>query len=404
MKPYAIQADWFNFGARINSQPVCVQDTVHMGTKLRNAFLKTIRNKNRFPFGDKFFIQLEHVKYIMNNFPKDQHELTPMVINPEDRQNFASVLRMCDIKVVKMLNKYVAKSEATIAFLNMMRDVIDSYRDVGLKPLERVEKIWFAVFILRIWREYIISKDDLTLKDNFLSMNSYSCIEINAHSLIMLILHLNETNQPQLFKTHLYESQPCEIFFRQIRSYTTVYSTVVNCSVKEMLGRIKQIQLQNDIANRSGFNFPRIKVQTRMNEKNIIELPSEKQIIEQIEKCKQKAIDFAVEIKLMKKVNVKSFVFTCKIPSLEPKANEEGVVKEEKHLNIKLKTLNFKDFSDKFEGKKIPEDSMYVRVTCDNNKEFVIKKTSLCWLLREEQVKLSSDRLVRVKTSEQHNK
>lgn len=111
-------------------------------------------------------------------------------------------------------------------------------------------------------------------------MNCYSCIEINAHNLIMVILHLNEIDRPHLFKTYLYESQPCENFFRQIRSYTTVYSTVVNCSVKEILGRIKQIQLQNDIASRSDFNFPRIK-QNRMIQKNVFELPTtQEQIIE----------------------------------------------------------------------------------------------------------------------------
>lgn len=100
----------------------------------------------------------------------------------------------------------------------------------------------------------------------------------------------------------------------------------------------------------------------------------------------------------MKKVDLKSFVFTCKIPTLEPKVNEDYVAKEEEDFNIKLKTLSLKNFSEKFEEKEIPQDSMYVKVTCENNKEFVVKKTSLCWLLREEQVKLSSDRLVRVKT------
>lgn len=54
-------------------------------------------------------------------------------------------------------------------------------------------------------------------------------------------------------------SQPCESFYRQIRSLSTVNSTVTNCSVKEILNRINRIDILNEISNdkNTGFVFPK---------------------------------------------------------------------------------------------------------------------------------------------------
>lgn len=406
-----IDKKWFKSGVELNSgnmRPIFVQDTPHIGTKVRNAFLKTIKKENMFPFGDSFFIRLNHVKYLMDHLPKDQHELTPTVINPVDRQNYESVLRMCDPKVTKLMKEHVPESDATVAFLEALRDINDAYKEINLKPLDRVEKMWYSVFILRIWREYVSSRNDSTLKENFLTMNCYSCIEINAHSLLLLILHLRETNQSHLFMTHLLDSQPCEHFFRKIRSFTTTYSTVANCSVQEILGRITKIHLQDDIANRSKFNFPRNKITNDNHDQIKIELPTKEEIIEQIEECKDRALKFAVKIKLLKKSKQASFDFECKIPLIQPKphadSNNSHVKKEQFNGEMVLENIHLKNFAEKFVGQQIPEDSSYVRVMCDTDKEFVIKKTSLCWLLREEHMKLSSDRLQRVKAACNQNK
>lgn len=56
------------------------------------------------------------------------------------------------------------------------------------------------------------------------------------------------------------------------------------------------------------------------------------------------------------------------------------------------------DYSEKFMD--VPnEQSIYVEVFCGpHHKRKVIKKSSLCWLLREDTHKLSNDRLQRVRT------
>lgn len=74
--------------------PFYVQDTTHIGTKMRNFMLKTKQNCKKLPFGTKYFINIGHLKNLKDNFSKSEHMLCDSTLNPNDRQNFSSVLRM----------------------------------------------------------------------------------------------------------------------------------------------------------------------------------------------------------------------------------------------------------------------------------------------------------------------
>lgn len=108
--------EWFQSGVRLDSdqQTFYVQDTPHVGTKMRNAFLQTDHHKEKYPFGDKYYIRVDHVKFVINNVPKDQHELTPTVLNSADRQNYDSVLKMCDKRVTNLMKTHVPESNGLL--------------------------------------------------------------------------------------------------------------------------------------------------------------------------------------------------------------------------------------------------------------------------------------------------
>lgn len=288
--------DWFSSGLHDMSCPYDFQDIIHIITKLRNLFLKTISENRQLPFGKKYFIHIGHLEFLLQHFTKDQHQLTPSVLNPIDKQNFKSAAQMCDDKVLKLLRMHVTNSEGTIAFLSMMRDLIDVFYDKSLSPLQRIEKIWYVVFLLRLMREYVSSQKKLSTSKNFLTQNCYACIEINAHNLVNLILFLGKHNMEDKFLPFLYSSQPCEEFFRKLRSFTTTFSTMVNCTVKDILGRIKKVQLLNDIENESTFAFPRTKNSHQFVGYNVTELPTKEQIISQIEACRENAFKYAIEV------------------------------------------------------------------------------------------------------------
>lgn len=379
--------------------PFYVQDTEHIGTKLKSLLLRTLVHQKKLPFGDKFYIESQHLVTLLDNFSKDQHRLTASILDPKDKMNFDSVLRICDERVSNLLEENVPKSDATRKYLEIIRNVIDAYNDVDLSPLDRVDKIWHAVFVLRLWRQYIVSCPETTLKHNFLSQNCYVCIELNAHSLVLLMLYLKRNSMTKFFLPFLFNSQPCESYFRKIRSFTSTYSTVANCSIKEIIGRINKIQLQGDISYRSDYQYPRSDNASHEIE-NDYALPTEKDIIKRIEQSKMDAFTFARHIGLTTTKNIADVDFSCPLSSLQPKDKKTPEVKTDQipisDAVFYPKAIGLRSFCNKFRDKNIPEDSPYVEVHCKKMEKCVIKKTSFCWLLRTDFCKLSSDRMLRV--------
>ena len=71
---------------------------------------------------------------------------------------------------------------------NLIQCVIDSYLDKGIDPLSRIEKIWYATFFLRYWRQWILQHSNYTVQNNFITQNAYLCIELNAHAIVCLLI------------------------------------------------------------------------------------------------------------------------------------------------------------------------------------------------------------------------
>lgn len=145
-----------------------IQDMIHIGTKLRNRILKTSVS---LPFGTKIISQ-SHLKILLDNVPKHKHGLVYKDVSPEDRQNFASLEKLMEERVWEALKQNVFDSDATIVYLKICKWITSSYLDVKLPPIERVYRIWKALFILRFWRNWILRSSRLNLKDNFITENA----------------------------------------------------------------------------------------------------------------------------------------------------------------------------------------------------------------------------------------
>lgn len=239
------------------NDPVCFQDFNHILTKLRN---RVLRQWAILPFGSGA-VSKTFLKYLIDKVPKDKHGLTASDIDPKDRQNVKSANSVCDLRTQSCLTKYVPGSKSTVLYLKVMRSVTSSMLDSNMEIRDRILQMWYGVFVLRLWRWWVtkfvkpkkarknekintafvnLSNPTYSLQENFISANCYTCIEINAHSLIQLILKLRNMNRPDMFLPMLMGSQSCKSTFRQLRSMTTTYSTVVNFTMLEMIGRIKK--------------------------------------------------------------------------------------------------------------------------------------------------------------------
>lgn len=68
---------------------------------------------------------------------------------------------------------------------------------------------------------------------------------------------------------------------------------------------------------------------------------------------------------------------------------------------LRREAIVLKNHAEKFVGEEVSHTSPYVEVYRSDEKRIIIKKTSFCWLLQKDCSKLSSDRLIRVRSDTQ---
>lgn len=188
--------DWFRIGNVL--PPFYIQDYAHILTKLRNLLLKTFGRLKELPFG-RFFVEADHLQYLVDFVDKSLHRLTYTMLNSSDRQNVDSAVNICSSAVINALEKLVDGSEGTVMYLKIMNKFYESFTNPEMSALDRVKNVWYSMFMVRFWRESILSNPLLTLANNFMSSNCYACLELNSHSLVCVLVYLKESDQSQFF-------------------------------------------------------------------------------------------------------------------------------------------------------------------------------------------------------------
>ena len=117
-----------------------------------------------------------------------------------------------------------------------------------MSPLQRLEEMWYSVFFVRYWRQWICLHPQFTINNNFITGNAYMCIEINAHSLLALLLIMRDiSHEGTYFNPWLLGSQSCERVFRLLRSMTGNFSTIVNFSMQGFLQRVHKLAIKDNL-------------------------------------------------------------------------------------------------------------------------------------------------------------
>lgn len=354
---------------------IYIQDTVHIGTKLRNRLLKYAA---LLPMGDKQ-VSIGHIKMLLNAASKECHGLVYHDICPEDKQNYGSLEKLMENRVIEALEKYIMNSDATVQYLIICKQVTSSFLDRELKAIERIYRIWNAVYFLRIWRKWMESTNYKT-DDHFITANAFQCIEINAHALISGIQTLREKKCPELFLPELYASQPCEFVFRQMRSMGSVNYTKINFTLHELIHLIRRVELTSEIAllrlEKEKVVFPRIRKVVEASNKSVCALPTDQEIIETILRARNDALESASRFKMCM---TSSVIQKCEIIITNPK----------------VKPRSSFDIPSTEDSDSLTQDE-FVVVENEDGTTKKLRKSTLVWLLTESNGKLSSDRLKRV--------
>lgn len=426
-----LNCEWFCCGSRIDQ--TYTQDIIHIGGKARNRILKTSR---RTPLGQKI-IAVAHLFYLIRTVSKDKHLLTATDINPKDRQNFASVEKICSEKVIFYLKQAVPGSEGTVMFLRALNYCLYSYLDQSMSSADRVYKHWYGLFFFRIWRSWLLKSKEYTLKECFISTNCYLCLELNAHSLVKQLIKLsNDPDQTQFGDYQFFPdqqgSQPCEMLFRQARSFSSMYPNVVNFTMLEFMNRMNKIQLQADIVNNYSpqIRFPRFE----RKENAALKLPetmqklTKQQIIELIEKAKH---DLTRDVACMK-MEPELFDYHCQInptlferefsydnisddedesdefnddynmPHIETTVDEDELEDDANDRNFLsgiTGDIELTDYSQNG-GMNVDESGKLAVVVTNSGKCKLVMKSAIVWYFNENKGKLSSDRLERVRAKD----
>lgn len=125
----------------LDHSPIYVQDTHHIGTKLRNVFLKP---SVFLPIGN-YVVSSTHLIIMINEKPKEDHGLTSSDINRADKMNFRAVEEICERRVIRVLQT-IPSTEGTIVFLEVLKDILDSFLVKNITAVERVHLMWRSVF------------------------------------------------------------------------------------------------------------------------------------------------------------------------------------------------------------------------------------------------------------------
>lgn len=317
------------------------------------------------------------------------------------------------------LATHIIDSEATVTYIKLMQKIASSFQEIDICPIDRVSRIWYAAYFMRIWRQWI-KENGYSLTENFISLNAYACLEVNAHSLIQVIRKFRDDGVDHFFLPCLFSSQQCEQTFRQLRTMTTLNWTKVNFSILELTHMISRIDLQNDIAyfklKNAGISLPRIV--NRIEKLPVFSMPFDEEIKVTILNAKKPAVNDALRFGM--KVN-ESQISSSDLPSVDvndidilmdeddygeilmdgPEQDVYDFSESEELSELMVQNLFLQDSSGK---NKNADNSRFTQITDKDGLTKIVPKSAVVWHLSTSKGQLSNDRLIRVQNSSSNNK
>ena len=409
-----------------------------------------------------YVVSTNHLRQVLLNLSKLFHGLVSSDLNPRDHQNYASCWRISRDEVIRSLDCFDA-SKATLIYVKLLRAVIDAYVEKSTTLVDRVFHAWTAVFISRLWltwidkmgkrnldnllRKYIKKYDepDIEIKNScqqyYLTQQAIYSIELNAHSLIYLILLVLERKLPsEVLAVEHFHSQSCESTFRAARAFSSGCSSGVNFTIAQFLSLIdklsfyQKIKTENEEANSPFLRFPvHHKNKSTAASKDTVQsessLPTKVIIEEIIDRAFKTATEYAEELGIMgylRENKLSNFIDVNNrvrmifddqkiLDSYDPEAADDdmlgndflshGFIEEDEDFHS---ILNFHEHPDSlqpdFHGMRVFDgipshlEQSYFKIRINQQEKYIHKSTA-CWILTDSSQKLSSDRTKRVTQS-----
>lgn len=209
-----------------------------------------------------------------------------------------------------------------------------------------------------------------------------------------------DENLSKFFHPTIFNSQPCEETFRELRSMGTINFTKVNFTLLELLHLIGRVELMKDIVHfkLAGIDvcFPR----NPIHKPNYchFELPSDEEIDDTLKQALNTAINDAVKFGIS--ITAED-IEKCKIKQVHVEFNSTNQHGEVTHIDLGIAAKDYEsdllvgDYLIDYTNRISDDSNSYVSVAGKNGDKLV-RKSSLMWSISNSRDKLSADRLNRV--------
>lgn len=161
--------------------------------------------------------------------------------NIKNTNDFRNIEKIVSDKVLVLLRQ-IPRSNGIISYLMLIKKVLVAFCNPETNSNERLKSAVFCVEFLRLWKQDCINKGHNNKDSHFVTQNIFDGIELNLIMIISLIINAKEKN------IHQMSSQVCENFFRLLRSFTTIESTVVNFTLKGIISRMEKILFVENVS------------------------------------------------------------------------------------------------------------------------------------------------------------
>ena len=140
-----IEPHWKFFFIRPVQPCLCMRVGIYLATKIRNRLLSetasmSINNRK---------IDVNHLFYVIQNYPKIDHNLVHSDVFPHNRQNYPSCLKITSDDVLNLLKDINAS--ATYVYLYLLKLIIITYVKADTDILARLYYGCMVTFSYRMW-------------------------------------------------------------------------------------------------------------------------------------------------------------------------------------------------------------------------------------------------------------
>ena len=220
-KPILVE-DGFLFSAQVRDDGLICnysdQDYIHNHKKLD----RHLDHQARTLYMGQYPVHRNFLRQVLDVFHSQEHGLRQEDVNKRDVQNWASCqrttfpkVRQCLFDLINGINCPQANNLALglWAYLDVLYHYLEIFVSLRASLTERIEHSSYVVHFLGIWRSYIIMSRDLTLKENFLSRETFQDILLSCHFAVLMIIDFGENYSYLECCLDRTGSDDCEVFF-----------------------------------------------------------------------------------------------------------------------------------------------------------------------------------------------